>query len=134
MQITSSYLTPSYYSKDQDIQSQYLKSADLADKTKIEESKSPYEKEDYTIPRQTYGLVVLERMTDDEYHAFMRATAEMSESEKIMAAQSLYRLNELKKEVRTAQAKNPYNQSKTLQNFPRIFQNAYSEILAQKQS
>lgn len=132
MQITSSFSMPTYYSKEQDIQSQYLKSADLADKTKIEESKSPYEKEDYSLPRQTYGLVVLEKMTNDEYHAFMRATAEMSESEKIMAAQSLYRLNELK-EGRIAQIKNPYNQSKSIQNFPQIFQNAYSEILAQKQ-
>ncbi|RDU68986.1 hypothetical protein [Helicobacter brantae] len=134
MQINSSFSMPSYYAKEQDIQSQYLKTADLSDKTKVEESTPPYEKESYALPRQTYGLVVLEKMTDDEYHAFLRATAEMSESEKIMAAQSLYRLNELQRDGLLSSNKNPYSQSKTLQNFPQIFQNAYSEILAQKQN
>lgn len=131
MQITSSYSMPSYYSKEQDIQSQYLKSADLADQTKVQESKTPYEKEDYSLPRQTYGLAVIEKMSDDEYHAFLRATAEMTESEKIIAAQSLYRLNELK-EGKALANKNPYNQSKTTQNFLQIYQNAYSEVIAQK--
>lgn len=132
MQITSSYSMPTYYSREQDIQSQYLRSADLADKTQIEESLSPYEKEKYSLPRQTYGLSVIEKMSDDEYHAFLRATAEMTESEKIMAAQSLYRLEQLK-EGRNIQANNnPYNQSKYTQNFLQIFQNAYSEVLAQK--
>lgn len=131
MQITSSYSMPSFYSKEQDIQSQYLKSADLADQTKVQESKTPYEKEDYSLPRQTYGLAVIEKMSDDEYHAFLRATAEMTESEKIIAAQSLYRLNELK-EGKALANKNPYNQSKTTQNFLQIYQNAYSEVIAQK--
>lgn len=132
MQITSSYSMPSFYSKEQDIQSQYLKSADLADQTKIQESKTPYEKETYSLPRQTYGLAVIEKMSDDEYHAFLRATAEMTESEKIIAAQSLYRLNELKDGKAHQTGKNPYNQSKTTQNFLQIYQNAYSEVIAQK--
>lgn len=42
--------------------------------------------------RQTYGLLVLELMSDPEYKAFQRATAGMSESEKMLAAQSLYSL------------------------------------------
>ncbi|WP_104697773.1 MULTISPECIES: hypothetical protein [unclassified Helicobacter] len=42
--------------------------------------------------RQTYGFLVLELMSDSEYQAFQRATAGMSESEKMMAAQSLYSL------------------------------------------
>lgn len=42
--------------------------------------------------RQTYGLLVLELMSDPEYQAFQRATAGMSESDKIIAAQSLYSL------------------------------------------
>ncbi|CBG39500.1 Putative hypothetical protein [Helicobacter mustelae 12198] len=42
--------------------------------------------------RQTYGLLVLELMSDPEYKAFQRATAGMSEGEKIIAAQSLYSL------------------------------------------
>lgn len=131
MQVTSSYSMPSYYSKEQDIQSQYLKSADLANQTKVQESKMPYEKEAYSLPRQTYGLAVIEKMSDDEYHAFLRATAEMTESEKIIAAQSLYRLNELK-DAKAHTNKNPYNQSKTTQNFLQIYQNAYSEVIAQK--
>ncbi len=40
--------------------------------------------------RETYGLSTLERMTDEEYAAFQRATANMSPSEKIQAAQSLH--------------------------------------------
>ncbi len=42
--------------------------------------------------RQTYGLLVLELMSDSEYQAFQRATAGMNESDKIIAAQSLYSL------------------------------------------
>ena len=42
--------------------------------------------------RQTYGLLVLELMSEPEYQAFQRATAGMSEGEKIIAAQSLYSL------------------------------------------
>ncbi len=43
-----------------------------------------------TTDRETYGLTTLEQMTDDEYAAFERATATMSPSEKIQAAQSLH--------------------------------------------
>lgn len=42
--------------------------------------------------RETYGLLVLELMSNDEYDAFKRATAGMSEGEKMLAAQSLYSL------------------------------------------
>ncbi|PAF43298.1 hypothetical protein [Helicobacter sp. 11S03491-1] len=42
--------------------------------------------------RQTYGLLVLELMSNDEYDAFKRATAGMSEGDKMLAAQSLYSL------------------------------------------
>lgn len=42
--------------------------------------------------RETYGLLVLELMSNDEYEAFQRATAGMSEGEKMLAAQSLYSL------------------------------------------
>lgn len=132
MQITSSYSMPSFYSKEQDIQSQYLKTADLADKTQTQESVQ-YQEGSYTLPRQTYGLKVIEKMTDDEYHAFVRATAEMTESEKIIAAQSLYRLSEIKEGKEFHTNKNPYQQSQNIQNFLQIYQNAYSEILAQKQ-
>ncbi len=40
--------------------------------------------------RETYGLDTIARMTDEEYAAFQRATANMSPNEKIQAAQSLH--------------------------------------------
>lgn len=130
MQITPSYLS-SYFSDNQEIRSQYLKTADLADKTMIEEKKTPYEKETYSLPRQTYGLTVLEKMSDDEYHAFLRATAEMSESEKILAAQTFYQIGDLYQTKKTSE-KNPYLANNG-RDFPSIYQNAYQAILAEKQ-
>ena len=41
--------------------------------------------------RITYGLKVLELMSEEEYQAFLWATQDLSESEKILMAQSLYR-------------------------------------------
>ncbi|MCX2716126.1 hypothetical protein OQH61_00020 [Helicobacter sp. MIT 21-1697] len=41
--------------------------------------------------RITYGLKVIELMSDEEYRAFLWATEGMSESEKMLFAQSLYR-------------------------------------------
>ncbi|WP_295698936.1 hypothetical protein [Helicobacter mastomyrinus] len=41
--------------------------------------------------RITYGLKVIELMSDAEYQAFLWATQDLSESEKILMAQSLYR-------------------------------------------
>ncbi len=61
--------------------------------------------------RQTYGLLVLELMSDEEYAAFQRATAGMSEGEKIMAAQSLYTLSEFYQGRTQPQKPNPKNQN-----------------------
>ncbi|GAA8435420.1 hypothetical protein Hpkin82_08860 [Helicobacter pylori] len=44
--------------------------------------------------RETYGFLVLELMSDREYEAFLRATAGMDESQKRLAAQSLYSLTD----------------------------------------
>ncbi|WP_120955901.1 hypothetical protein [Helicobacter mehlei] len=44
------------------------------------------------LKRETYGFLVLELMSDNEYQAFLRATAGMNENEKRLAAQSLYSL------------------------------------------
>ena len=41
--------------------------------------------------RITYGLKVIELMSEEEYQAFLWATQDLSESEKILMAQSLYR-------------------------------------------
>lgn len=40
--------------------------------------------------RETYGLDTLARMSDEEYAAFERATANLSEKDKMQAAQSLH--------------------------------------------
>lgn len=129
MQITSSYTTmPSLYS---DIQEQYLKEVDRMHKPLIEEKKQSYIKEDpieLSLPRQTYGLSVIEKMSDDEYLAFVRATAEMNESDKILAAQSLYRLNELKNQ----NTHNPYRSIQNDRDFLKVFHNAHQAILQSK--
>ena len=132
MQITSSFTPmPSFYSKEQDIQGQYIKEADMADRSSVEEKKPPYEKEnpiELSLPRQTYGLSVIEKMSNDEYQAFVRATAEMNESEKILAAQSLYRLNELKNQ----NTHNPYRSVQNDRDFLKVFHNAHQAILQSK--
>lgn len=89
--------------------------------------------------RETYGLLVLELMSNDEYDAFKRATAGMSEGEKMLAAQSLYSLtnfyngkyNSLEN---TKSDANPYEknaqkafgiQTQNLNNFLDRYKNAY---------
>lgn len=47
--------------------------------------------------RQTYGLAILELMSDQEYQAWLRATAGMTETEKILAVQKLYPLADIEK-------------------------------------
>ncbi|WP_051420617.1 hypothetical protein [Helicobacter pametensis] len=125
MQIQTSYQPFSY--SNQALQSQYLKDADISDKVKIQEDKQYNQSLPALgeVARQTYGLSVLENMSDDEYRAFLRATAEMTESEKIFAAQSLYRLNEVY-ESRFEKNKNPYQANN--QDFLKAFSNALQDI------
>ncbi len=47
--------------------------------------------------RQTYGLAILELMSDQEYQAWLRATAGMTETEKMLAVQKLYPLADIEK-------------------------------------
>ncbi len=90
--------------------------------------------------RETYGFLVLELMSDREYEAFLRATAGMDESQKRLAAQSLYSLTDFyngkfSKEVENA-PKQPINglHKKALQTFNATnhndflqrYQNAYN--------
>lgn len=125
MQINALYQSFSY---DNQLQSQYLKDADIGDKIQIEEVKKQQEQSSLPLlgelPRQTYGLSVLERMSDDEYRAFLRATAEMTESEKIFAAQSLYRLNGVYQTQ--YDKKNPYRSNQD--DFLKAFSNALQDI------
>ena len=46
------------------------------------------------LARETYGMEILELMSDEEYTAFVRASEGMSEGEKVIAAQALYSLRE----------------------------------------
>ncbi|MCE3046520.1 hypothetical protein [Helicobacter kayseriensis] len=133
MQIQTSYQPFSH--NTQTLQSQYLKDANIGDPNQIKEDRASREQEQNSIPplgeiqRQTYGLSILERMSDDEYRAFLRATAEMTESEKIFAAQSLYRLNK----VYQSQLEKHHNPYQTTQgDFLTAFHNAYQEALMHK--
>lgn len=47
--------------------------------------------------RQTYGLAILELMSEQEYQAWLRATIGMTETEKILAVQKLYPLADIEK-------------------------------------
>lgn len=47
--------------------------------------------------RQTYGLSILELMSEQEYQAWLRATADMTETEKMLAVQKLYPLADIEK-------------------------------------
>ncbi|MDD7568141.1 MAG: hypothetical protein PUJ79_07040 [Helicobacter sp.] len=49
------------------------------------------EKQDYKQARITYGLQILELMSNEEYQAFLRASEGLNENEKIAMAQHLYR-------------------------------------------
>lgn len=58
--------------------------------------KDSLQKQDFagSAVRETYGMEILELMSDEEYSAFVRASEGMSEGEKVIAAQSLYSLRE----------------------------------------
>lgn len=76
------------------------------DSTKEADSKQK-EKAQYEFkePRITYGLQILERMSDEEYRAFLRASEGLSEGEKMIMAQSLYRFTDFyqgRKEIDSA--------------------------------
>lgn len=126
MQINTSYQSPHY--NQHNIQA--LRDSDTTDQIKVNEVKKQQETSLLyplgEFQRQTYGLSVLEEMSDEEYRAFLRATAGMSESEKIFAAQSLYRLNLAYEEQLNKVSKNPYQPQE--QEFLQAFQNALSSL------
>ncbi|PAF43177.1 hypothetical protein [Helicobacter sp. 11S02596-1] len=90
--------------------------------------------------RETYGLLVLELMNDNEYEAFQRATAGMNEGEKMLAAQSLYSLTSFYNGKRspemqdepdfyTKNAQKAFGiQPQNLNNFLERYKNAYSTL------
>jgi len=85
-----------YYSNPQSNESLFSNNKTQANetastsKTTANSTTSETKNSETTENRETYGLDTIERMTDQEYAAFQRATASMSPSEKIQAAQSLH--------------------------------------------
>ncbi|PAF42393.1 hypothetical protein [Helicobacter sp. 11S02629-2] len=47
--------------------------------------------------RETYGLNILELMSDKEYSAWIKATLNLNDGEKLLAAQKLYQLADMNK-------------------------------------
>ncbi|MGI0406040.1 hypothetical protein ACRE1S_01235 [Helicobacter himalayensis] len=81
----------------QNVQVDSTKEADSTQKDKVQ-----YE---FKEARITYGLQILERMSDEEYRAFLRASEGLSEDEKMIMAQSLYRFTDFyqgRKEIDSA--------------------------------
>lgn len=76
------------------------------DSTKGADSKQKEKaRDEFKEPRITYGLQILERMSDEEYRAFLRASEGLSEGEKMIMAQSLYRFTDFyqgRKEIDSA--------------------------------
>ena len=65
--------------------------AKIARTRELAESKLA-ESGDAESDRETYGLLSLETMSNEQYNAFLRATANMTEMERVQAAQSLHAL------------------------------------------
>ncbi|ANV98540.1 hypothetical protein BBW65_06915 [Helicobacter enhydrae] len=133
MQITSANsFMPNYSKLNQ--QEQYLKDSNILptqDKQQEIIEQEPFVAPVGEFPRQTYGLSILETMSDDDYRAFTRATAEMTEGEKIMAAQALYRSTNFYqgKTQQEQESKNPYQEhSKEVQEFLQMYENARKAI------
>ena len=58
--------------------------------------------------RETFGLEILEKMSDKEYQVFLRASEGMSEVEKMAAAQALYVFTESYAQDSSAQNLKPH--------------------------
>ena len=68
--------------------------------------------DNFETKRQTYGLAILELMSDQEYQAWLRATAGMTETEKILAVQKLYPLADIER-LKSAKTKIHIEDNKT---------------------
>lgn len=90
--------------------------------------------------RITYGLKILELMSDEEYRAFVFASQGLSESQKMLMAQGLYRFTDLyqgRKEIESVhfdatmqqQLKAFGAQNSQIERFLTRYKNAYAQIL-----
>ena len=66
--------------------------------------------------RQTFGLEILEKMSDEEYEAFERASAGMSDVEKMAAAQALYVFTDFYKQYQENDNTEPHDNVKIQKN------------------
>lgn len=96
MEINSQLSKTPLYNLFDTSKEQFLSNSGVQNTEKIQESPQSLSQEVQSLnheqKRETYGLLVLELMDGEEYNAFQRATAGMSEGEKMLAAQSLYSL------------------------------------------
>lgn len=96
MKISSDYYSPSQNSADSlFVNSRQASTESEIASSKVKKTTGKESKNDATLDRgqkyrETYGLDTLQKMTNEEYAAFERATANMSPNEKIQAAQSLH--------------------------------------------
>lgn len=85
----------SFFFKRHDIREQ-VKTANIqANKNSLNKIQDEKQNTDSNLKRETYGLVILELMSDTEYEAWNRATVNMTESEKMLAVQKLYSLADI---------------------------------------
>ena len=92
--------------------------------------------------RITYGLRILELMSDEEYRAFVFASQGLSESQKMLMAQGLYRFTDFyqgRKESESAQLDAKMQrqlkafgaQNSQIEGFINRYKNAYAQILSE---
>lgn len=90
--------------------------------------------------RITYGLTLIEQMSDSEYRAFLRATEGLNDSEKIIMAQTLYRFTDFYQGREESTNQDPALQEKykafgvsdkEITSFLNRYRNAYMEIVSQ---
>lgn len=90
--------------------------------------------------RITYGLKILELMSDEEYRAFVFASQGLSESQKMLMAQGLYRFTDLyqgRKDMESTQidATTQHQlkafgvQNSQIESFIKRYKNAYEQII-----
>ena len=110
------------------------------DITKNQAQDSQNTDENMNPNRITYGLKILELMSDEEYRAFVFASQGLSESQKMLMAQGLYRFTDLyqgRKDMESAQidATTQHQlkafgvQNSQIESFIKRYKNAYEQII-----
>lgn len=93
-------------------EAQSLLGSSKAKVEQVEPSNSTSTQQDLSQPRQTYGILSLELMSDSQYQAFQRITAGLSQSEKIAIAQTISRAGNLAVSVESVLKERTQSQGK----------------------